>query len=137
MNRANPTAATAAATPWDCLLRQPPQRMSPRVDPDEQMAQPGTKLARLLAVLAERGSCTTLTLSACTDLESRQVWGLLKAPRAIGQVEFVDGRWQLVHGFAGRDVERAAALLRDLGWRVLPPSVRGNAGQTACTKGEQ
>jgi hypothetical protein len=46
----------------------------------------------------------------------------LKAPRAIGQVEFVDRRWQLVHGFAGREVERAAALLRDMGWRVLPPN---------------
>jgi hypothetical protein len=32
-----------------------------------------------------------------------------------------------VHGFAGRDVERAAALLRDLGWRVLPPSVGATA----------
>jgi hypothetical protein len=112
-----------AATPWDCLLRQPAVRLVTRVDTDEPLARPGTKLSRLLDVLAERGSCTTLTLSACTDLESRQVWGLLKAPRNIGQVEFSEGRWSLVEGFAGRDVERAAALLRDLGWRCEPPSV--------------
>lgn len=108
-----------AATPWDALLRQAPQ---PRRLPDVQpTARPVTKLATLLALLAERDSATTLTLSVLTDLTSRQVWGLLKAPREVGQVHFAGGRWSLSRSFAGRDVERAAMLLRSKGWLVKPP----------------
>ncbi len=109
----------AAATPWDALLRQAPQ---PRRLPDAHPTdRPGTKLATLLALLAERDSATTLTLSVCTDLTSRQVWGLLKAPREVGQVHFGGGRWSLSRSFAGRDIERAAKLLRSKGWLVKPP----------------
>jgi len=99
-------------TPWDALLHVAPQRL----------AMPGTsKTDCLLAELVARGCAPTATLAVCTDLTHRQVWGLLKYARAIGKVRFDDGLWSLVHGFAGRDVERAAALLRERGWRVEPP----------------
>jgi hypothetical protein len=83
--------------------------------------RPGTKLAALLAELATVESLSTLALAVRCDLTSRQVWGLLKAPRATGQVRFDAGRWSLVAGYPGRDVERAVALLRARGWTVKPP----------------
>ena len=110
-----------SAGPWDTLLHlREPVRLPPTAAPPESRA--GTKTASLLAELAARGSATTLTLSVCSDLTPRQVWGLLKQPRAIGQVRFESGRWSLVEGFAGRDIERAAALLRSHGWLVEPPT---------------
>lgn len=115
--------ATRLATPWDALLNAPPRRTVRGADDGGIQAKAGTKLAGLLAELALCGTATTLTLAVRADLTPRQVWGLLKAPRAWGQVRFDGGRWQLVAGFAGRDVERAAALLRDRGWRVEPPNV--------------
>lgn len=113
--------STGQATPWDALLKALPMRL--RIEPDQgaSEARPGTKLSGLLAELASRDSASTLTLAVCSDLTPRQVWGLLKAPRAIGQVRFDAGRWTLAREFAGRDVERAAALLRDRGWRVQAP----------------
>jgi hypothetical protein len=118
---------TTHAGPWDQLLRLPPLRIEPRGESVEPPARAGTKLAGLLAELAARElRPTTLTLALCADLTPRQVWGLLKQPRAIGQVRFEGGRWSLVREFAGRDVERAAALLRDLGWRVERPSGNEN-----------
>lgn len=109
-----------AASPWDALLRQATQPRRPSgVQPKDR---PGTKLATLLELLAERDSATTLTLSVCADLTSRQVWGLLKAPRDVGQVHFADGRWSLSRSFAGHDIERAAKFLRSKGWRVTPPT---------------
>lgn len=114
-------AAIRTASPWDMLLQLPPERFAERAEHRAADVRGGTKLAGLLAVLAEVDSITTLSLAARTDLTERQVWGLLKAPRAVGQVRFADGRWQLVRGFAGRDVERAAALLRARGWTVEPP----------------
>lgn len=112
--------ADRPAGPWDALLRSGPQRLGDAVpEPD---AKPNTKLAGLLAELAKHDSATTLSLAVCADLDPRQVWGLLKQPRAIGQVVFEAGRWHLVRTFAGRDIERAAALLRNAGWRVTPPA---------------
>jgi hypothetical protein len=110
------------AGPWDALLRGPRHRMTPPAD-DAPASRAGTKLSTLLAELDQRIDATTLTLAVCTDLTPRQVWGLLKAPRACGQVRFEDGRWSLVREFAGRDVEKAAALLRARGWAVQPPNV--------------
>lgn len=118
------------AGPFDALLHTDPQRMTPRADDDcATEARPGTKLSRVLAELAVCGSATTLSLAVRADLTQRQVWGLLKAPRSIGQVRFQAGRWELVQGFAGREAERAAALLRDLGWRVEPPSTNFQRGK--------
>lgn len=109
---------SAGASPWDVLLRAPAWR---RPAPDAAgQARDGTKLARLLAELAARDSASTHTLAVCVDLTPRQVWGLLKQPRAVGQVKFEAGRWSLVSSFQGRDVERAVALLRSKGWRVVP-----------------
>lgn len=113
---------SAVASPWDVLMKAPPIDMTSMVT--NTGAEPtGTKLARLLAVLATVESATTLSLSVHTDLSSSQVWGLLKVPRACGQVKFSVGRWYLVKGFAGRDVERAAELLRERGWQVVAPGV--------------
>lgn len=66
-------------------------------------------------------SATTATLCVCCDLDSRQVWGLLKAPRERGQVKFAGGRWALNDNYRGAAVERAAELLRSRGWTVNPP----------------
>lgn len=51
-----------------------------------------------------------------------QPLGDLRVAQALGQVAFEAGRWRLVRTFAGLDIERAAALLRDAGWRVTPPT---------------
>lgn len=113
------------ATPWDALMSQPPLRLrAPGTDPQAgaTAAPSGSKLATLLCELQARGMATTLTLAVCCDLEPRQVWGLLKAPRQRGQVFHEGGRWSLNTHYAGHQVERAAALLRDLGWTVTPPA---------------
>lgn len=115
------STTTATASPWDALLRSAPARRAPLATTEATEAKPGTKLAGLLQELANRDSATTMTLAVCADLEPRLVWGLLKGPRDRGQVRFEAGRWSLVRDFAGRDVERAAALLRARGWLVEPP----------------
>lgn len=112
------------ASPWDVLLRGPRIRIQPDRAEQDADVKAGCKLARLLDELGQRDSATTLTLCACAELSSRQVWGLLKGPREIGQVRYAEGRWSLVRGFAGRRVERAAALLRAQGWHVVPPGER-------------
>lgn len=109
------------ATPWDALLKVPPQRMAP-LQHDEPMVRGDTKLAGLLHELETLRQASTLTLAVCSDLTPRQVWGLLKVPRQRGQVAFDSGVWRLNTDYAGHQVERAAALLRDLGWTVTPPA---------------
>lgn len=109
------------AGPWDALLLTARQTRV-HMNLTDIGAKPATKLSGLLEELAARRDATTLTLSVCADLTPRQVWGLLKEPRACGQVRFAAGRWQLVADFMGRDVARAAALLRTRGWRLEPPS---------------
>lgn len=77
-----------------------------------------------LAYLREAGPTSTMTLCHLLELESRLVWGLLKAPRQRGQVAFADGLWSVVDGYDARlraDLAAAARLLRSNGWRVLPP----------------
>ena len=110
----------STATPWDALLKAPPMRLAPP-SVDDVDAKAGTKLAGLLHELASLRSAPTLTLCVSCDLTPRQVWGLLKAPRQRGQVAFDGQRWSLNTHYAGHQVERAAALLRDLGWTVEPP----------------
>jgi hypothetical protein len=117
------------ATPWDALLHAGPVQMTPRADDPALESQPGTKLAALLHELAACGSASTLTLAVRADLTPRQVWGLLKTPRNIGQVRFEAGRWTLMPDFQGREVERAAALLRACGWRVQRPNERRTGDQ--------
>lgn len=108
-------------------MKARPTRLPAQLSDDDGATRQGTtKTARLLAELADRTDADTITLGACTELSCQQVWGLLKAPRACGQVRFEAGRWSLVRDWAGRDVERAAKLLRELGWRVERP-IHGNA----------
>lgn len=121
MTAIEPSFGRTSATPWDALL-VPPMR---RIDEFTDAARPDTKLASLLRQLSDRDA-TTLELANLEDMTSRQVWGLLKAPRACGQVQFESGRWSLAPDFHGRDVQRAIALLRDRGWIVE----RGRA--TSC-----
>jgi hypothetical protein len=83
--------------------------------------QSAGKTRALLSALAEADSLPTVSLGALCELETRQVWGLLKAPRARGQVFFNAGRWSLNRDWHGNDIERAAALLRDAGWTVRKP----------------
>jgi hypothetical protein len=116
-----PSAMVRHAGPWDALLSAPGHRMTPRADDVPAAARDGSKLAALLGALAGVDNLPTAALGARCDLDSRQVWGLLKAPRAVGQVRFSDGRWALTPGFAGREIERAATLLRSKGWQVARP----------------
>lgn len=116
--------ANRPASPWDALLRphRPIRLHTAEPEPDaRQQARPGTKVARLLDELAQADSMPTLSLCVRCDMTPAQIWGLLKAPRAAGQVSFRDGRWALNRDWRGRDIERAAALLRDAGWTVKPP----------------
>jgi hypothetical protein len=111
------------ATPWDALLRNPRNiRVSTRAhDSADDAPQSSGKTAALLAELAHAGSLATVTLGALCELETRHVWGLLKGPRARGQVSFDAGRWSLNRDWHGNEIERAAALLRDAGWTVRAP----------------
>ena len=102
-----------SATPWDGLL--------PSASRTSPLVQSGTKVAVLLNALHKFGESTTTHLCHYSGFSSRQVWGLLARPREVGQVRYEDGMWSLVTGFAGADVERAAALLRSKGWRVEAP----------------
>jgi hypothetical protein len=112
------------ASPWDALLRHPRSiRMTPVASdlPDCDAPRSNGKTAALLAELARVDSLPTVTLGALCELETRHVWGLLKAPRARGQVFFEAGRWRLNREWHGTEIERAAALLRDAGWTVREP----------------
>lgn len=111
---------TALASPWDVLLKAPPMRVAPAVRHPDGPA-PGTKTDLLLSILRGHASLPTLALAVRADLTPRQVWGLLKAPRAAGEVVFDGGRWAVVPDFPGRAVQRAAELLRSRGWMVEPP----------------
>jgi hypothetical protein len=67
---------------------------------------------------------STSTLSSLIGLESKLVWGLLKAPRQRGQVRYADGMWSAINEYDDelqRELSTAAALLRRHGWTVRPP----------------
>jgi|SanBayMetagenome_1026888.scaffolds.fasta_scaffold09620_4 hypothetical protein len=111
------------ASPWDALLTQSSIRMSPRTqETGSEVSHSRGKTAAVLAELERHGSLETVTIGAICELETRHVWGLLKGPRARGQVSFEDGRWSLNRDWRGNEIERAAALLRDAGWTVRPPA---------------
>lgn len=113
---------TAAASPWDALLnvQHAVRLQAPRASAAPE-PKPATKTAGLLELLAHSPGLTTLALAFEADLTPNQVWGLLKDPRGAGQVTYDGGRWESVVDFPGRDVMRAAELLRRKGWTVEPP----------------
>ena len=83
-----------------------------------------TKVAALLAYLRAGGPASTATLCLLVDVDSRAVWGLLKAPRRRGQVRYERGMWSAVDDYDRElqfDIGTAAALLRRHGWTVQPP----------------
>lgn len=112
------------ASPWDALLKlREPITLQSFSAPHLHQHQPlesGTKLALVLNAIGADHR-TTLSLAISCDLTTNQVWGLLKAPRADGQVNFDGERWSQVLAYPGRDVMRAARLLRSKGWIVEPP----------------
>lgn len=98
---------------------------SPHKRPPLRVSVPalnGTATAHLLHLLLCSGPMTTAELAEDAALSTRAVWGLLKGPRAAGQVTHDDGLWEIDADFPGLDVIRAAELLRERGWRVDAPA---------------
>ena len=108
------------ASPWDALIR--PIRRVP------QVAQPNdkrpTKTAHLLQIIEQRRRVPTLALCAEVELDSRAVWGLLKAHKQAGQVRFDGTHWLMSDDYVPAKLQRAAQLLRQAGWTVIEPSGR-------------
>lgn len=102
---------------WDQLLKRPKRRS---FEPDH--AKTGTMTAQLLNELRD-GPAATQDLASRFGLHSKAVWGLLKVPRDQGIVHYAkdSGQWTFNHDHPGVAVERAAHLLRSLGWKVSPP----------------
>ena len=112
-----------SASPWDALLnlREPVALQDfEETHLSKPWSEGDTKLSLLLRAIGD-GYRTTLSLAVSCDLTTNQVWGLLKGPRADGQVTFENGRWAMVPNYPGRDVIKAARLLRSKGWTVEPP----------------
>lgn len=83
----------------------------------------GSKLSQLLASL-EEGPASTQALAGMMGLDTRAVWGLLKAPRERGQVRFDGAMWLLLDAYDDelrRELQAAAALLQRYGWTVQNP----------------
>lgn len=113
------------ASPWDALLKlSQPVTLAPSTPAEPPAPREDSKVAQLLGVLAVHSSFSTLSLCVACDLTSRQVWGLLKGPRAAGQVTYEAGRWALVPDYPGADVQRAVELLRSKGWVLTAPATK-------------
>jgi len=87
----------------------------------------------LLDTIAEHEAISTRELTRLLGITSRQVWGLLKRPRAIGKVELVAGCWIRSSAWEERRAARAeyqaqadeaAAVeyLASRGWTCIPPN---------------
>lgn len=108
------------ATPWDALLTRRP----PPVDPAAPVivsTSGETLTRRLLRTIDEHGPISTARLCVYCDLDSRNVWGLLKAHKGNGRVVFEDGAWSAGVGLPPK-VARAVDMLRELGWTVKEPT---------------
>lgn len=104
--------------PFSQLIR----RAAPKQARDQLLdAKPGTRTHELLRLIREYGRATTATLAFQMDIAPNLVWGLLKYPRDRGSVRFAAGKWELVPGFPGADVQKAVELLRGKGYRVEAP----------------
>lgn len=80
-----------------------------------------TRTQELLDYISQHGMVTTKTLCGAFGISSRQVWGMLKAPRNAGKVTCFDGLWELSSAHDDRKVHEAVALLEGLGWSCFPP----------------
>jgi hypothetical protein len=92
-----------------------------------------TKVGALPGYLRAGGPASTATLCLLVDVDSRAVWGLLKAPRQRGQVRYERGMWSAVDDYDRElqlDISTAAALLRRHGWTVRPPRSGQPGAQT-------
>lgn len=101
--------------PFAALIREPAPRVVRDIAPDSSLTR------TLLHLIDCNGPMSTNELADAGAMTSKQVWGLLKAPRALGQVRYVECLWELDRDFPGADVVRACELLRDKGWKVTPP----------------
>lgn len=96
-----------------------------------------SRTQELLDTIAERGQISTAELGHDLGLTHRQVWGLLKQPRAAGKVNCTNGRWTRSTAWEERRAARAelqaqtddaAAVeyLASRGWTCVPPNDNGN-----------
>lgn len=112
--------------PFDQLIRLAEgRRVRPRMPARVPRAQASTKVGTLLGYLHAAGPASTTTLGSLLDVDSHIVWGLLKAPRARGEVHFAGGLWAVAEGYdpeLRQDLQAAAQLLRANGWSVQPPN---------------
>ena len=104
-----------SCNPWGQLLA-----LAARPQPPAAALRGQNPTAHLLSLIAQRPHGTA-ELAQAVGLCTRRVWGLLKNARSSGQVLFSDSTWQHNHDWLPADIERAAQLLRDAGWRVEPP----------------
>lgn len=120
-----------SASPFDQLLRMAAgQRARPPMPVPVRREGGTTKVATLLGYLREAGPASTSTLCHLVELDSRLVWGLLKAPRDRGEVIYSAERWSVVDGFDAEEranLMAAARMLRRHGWTVRAPATRGRA----------
>lgn len=110
----------AVAQPFDQLLRLSEARQATPVR-GAQACPDGGPLRLLLCLLDCHGPMRTTELADAAELSTKAVWGLLKAPRARGQVEFENGLWEQNADYLGPDVRQVVELLRGLGWTCQPP----------------
>lgn len=94
-----------------------------RLDVDVHRAEfgVGCHLANLLDLLNRCVALSTADLAAGSGLTTKLVWGLLKNPRARGQVSFSGGLWALTPDYIPPAQANAVKLLRDAGWHCSPP----------------
>lgn len=86
--------------------------------------QHGSLTDTLLGLLDCNGPMTTRDLCDAVGLtHTKLVWGLLKQHLDSGQVRYtaILKLWELNRDFPGRDVQRAADLLKSHGWTCIAP----------------
>lgn len=111
-----------AASPWDVLMHRIP---AVKAVAFTSLEHGRSKTDQLLQIIDQLGYATTMRLCLETDLDSRQVWGLLKQHRKSGRVEFVYGEWRAGKSAMSIKVLQAVELLRAQGWMVVEPGGTG------------
>lgn len=79
---------------------------------------------KLLRLIDMNDALSSADLARATNLTTKQVWGLLKAYRAAGIVNFVHGLWSLNRdSISQREINAAVRLLRSHGYQVTEPEL--------------